>query len=330
MNYILRTMKFWLILLSIFVAILAISLWLLKGVVVKEETYIDYKTRELLYQLNDKCSDAELKTVLASLEVYGEEKTEYQDNMNRTSLRTEILKVQKRRLAQWEFGTDEDRSITEYIEVICDQNYEMATSELLNNCTISELQKISDHLDAEKSEEVSSELDLVKDIVNVKRLNTLLNITYLVDQFCVERKLKVLELELIASCSGKRIKKLFNKLMYKNYYDVSCDQCIDKTEFIAAVIDVKRRYYDEVRIKPLLREFCVEPEIMYLKEQLMSSCSGAEVKTILNELVDQPTCVHCNEKAEFIQALVEVKRSNFEVKINSYIGKYCSKVDSEL
>lgn len=98
--------------LSIFKGILAVSLWLIKRVVVKEETYIEYITRGLLHRLNDKCSDE----VLASLDVYGAEETEYHRHMNRSSLRTEILKVQQRRISQWELGNIDDRSITDMLE----------------------------------------------------------------------------------------------------------------------------------------------------------------------------------------------------------------------
>lgn len=212
------------------------------------------------------------------------------------------------------------------MDIICEQNYDGATDELIDNCTVAELNKIIDHLDVTKrDEEESSNSDLAEDIVNVKRENTLLNTTYLVDRFCLEQKLVILENELIASCTGKRIKELYTELTDKNFYDISCYQCIDKTEFVKAVVEVKRRHYDEVRILSMMRKLCVKPELSVLTQKLNDRCTGGEIKSILEEILGQGSSP-CVEKAECIDEVIEMKRRNFkEIEIIFSIYKFCIK-----
>lgn len=294
-------------------------------IVRKEVVHIKYENSSMHVLLEDKCSTAELKWLLAALDVYGNDKTGYTPNMNRTLLTAEILKIQVARFEQWEFGKDEKRTIKPFVDLICNQNYSIVRDELSNKCTLSELYKIVDHMGIVKSYEKDNKLDLSEDIVKVKRENDLLNTTYLVDKFCVERKLNELKLELTASCSPKRIKALYTELTDKNFHDMSCYQCIDKMEFIEAVVEVKRHYYDEVRILSMMRKFCVEPELEFLAQKMVKRCRGGEVKKIFEGLSTDGAPM-CLEKAECIEAIIEMKRNRFkETEINSLIHKFCSR-----
>lgn len=59
-----------------------------------------------------------------------------------------------------------------------------------------------------------------------------------------------------------------------------------------------------------LREYCIPPDLEPLKQELMASCSGGEIKEINNELIGESSCIQCTEKAEFIQAIIDLKASN--------------------
>lgn len=74
--------------------------YFLREIVDKEVVYINYEKSYMFRLLHDKCSNAELRTLLAALDVYGEDKTGYTPNMNRSLLMTEILKVQVQRFSQ--------------------------------------------------------------------------------------------------------------------------------------------------------------------------------------------------------------------------------------
>lgn len=299
------------------------SLWLMYSTLGTEHVYQDYVKRNIQKQLHDKCSDGELTWVLHHLKT-----TDYKRNMNRSEMRTMIVDIQAQQLSQWEFATDDDRSINPTIKQICTQTYDMVIDELEANCTVQELHSICVHIDANKreTEQVSiSKLDLAEDIVNVKRTQIDLNVTKLVDKFCIERRLEILSTQLMSSCSGGQIKKLFNKFIHKKSgYDVSCDQCVEKTEFIEVVIDMTRRHYHQVRIQAMVNEFCIEPELNALKQKLTTICTGVQVKEILNEVMIKSTCEHCVEKVDFIDEIINVKRRQFsDVNINSLILKYC-------
>lgn len=304
------------------------SLFFMHGTVIKENVFKEYTKRNIHKQLRDKCSDSEVRWVLYHLK-----ETDYRTNINRSEIETKILEVLRAQTSQWEFASDDDRNnVSPMMKKICTQNYDRVVNELESNCTIQELQKIFDYITVDKNEQVSiSKLDLIEDIVMIKRSKLELNMTHLVDKFCIERKLEALSMELMASCSGGRIKKLFNKLVNKKgVYDVSCDQCVEKPEFVEAVVDVKRRYYHQVRLEPLLKELCIEPELTTLKKKLTVNCSGANIKNILNELVDKSICNHCVEKAHFIDALINLKRLQFyEINVNPLILKYCPETSDD-
>lgn len=295
----------------------------LKGIVYKEKVYITYAEHSMYKLLRDKCSVTELRKVLAALDVYGGDKTGYTPNMNRSTLMIEILKVQVKRFSQWEFEEDERRSIKPYVDIICEQNYDIQRVELMINCTTSELHKIIDYMDAKKTTEESKNYILVEDILNEKRENILLNTTFLIEKFCVEQKLTNLADELHVKCSGKRIKQLFKQLTDGNFYDILCTECNEKAEYVAAVVEVKRRYFNEVRIMSMIRKFCVEPELESMRWKLADRCTGGEIKVILMEIVrtESSTCI---EKSECIEEVVDRKRQNFkEFNINPLIHRFC-------
>lgn len=304
------------------------SLLFMRSTVIKENVFKEFTKRNIHKQLRDKCSDSEVRWVLYHLK-----ETDYRPTMNRSEIETKILEVLSAQTSQWEFASDADRNnVSPIMKQICTQSYDRVVDELESNCTIQELQKIFDYITVDKKEQVNiSKLDLVEDIVMIKRSKLELNVTHLVDKFCIERKLEALSMELMAGCSGGRIKKLFDKLVNKKgVYDVSCDQCVEKPEFVEAVVDVKRRYYHQVRLEPLVKELCIEPELKTLKKKLTVNCSGVNIKDILNELVDESSCDHCVEKAHFIDALINLKRLQFyEINVNPLILKYCPETSDD-
>lgn len=302
------------------------SLWFMHGTVMKENTYSDYTKRNILKTMRDKCSDGDITWVLYHLK-----ETDHRPNMNRSETENKILEIQKQQTSQWEFGSDNDRSISPTINKICKQNFDRVSDELESNCTIQELHTIFNYISADQKDQTSiSKIESVEDIVAVQRTRLELNVTRWIDKICIERRLDALAMELMASCSGSRIKKLFEKLIYKKSgYDV-CDQCVEKSAFIEAVIEVKRRYFHQVNLEPLIKKFCIEPELKTLKQKLTVNCSGVNVKDILNELINEITCDHCVEKADFIEAVINVKRLKFyEINLNPLILKYCSETSDD-
>lgn len=320
-------MKLWFII-TIHILVFLFAVWYYgTGIVRKEKVYINYEHYSMHRLLMDKCSSDELKWLLAALDVYAGDKTGYTPDINRTSLMDEILKVQVARFSQWEFGVDEERTIKPYVDTLCTQSYNEVKSELMNNCTSSELYKIINNIDSamcEVNDEEDSSAEMAECIVNVKRENTFLNTTHLIDKFCLEQKLYLLTNTLDVSCSGKQIKMLFTELTKEKFRTVKCSQCIDKNEFIKAVVEVKRQYYNEVRILSMMRKFCIEPELELLTKKMAKRCTGGEVKTILREILS--TSPSCYEKAECIESVIDVKRRQFkEIEINSLIYQFCIK-----
>ncbi|XP_037027859.1 uncharacterized protein LOC119068403 [Bradysia coprophila] len=314
--------------LTLLVAVVALallwlpSLWFMNSSVRTETAYQDYVKRNVLKQLHDRCSDGELTWVLRHLK-----STEDVQKLNRSEIRAKIVDIQSHRISQWEFGSDEERIITPIINEICTQNYDVLISELEENCTIQELHNICNYISVDKCDESNSnsKSDWIEEIMNVQRIKIYTNVTKSIDKFCIERHIELLAKELIVSCTGGRIKKIFDKLSGKQG-DVMCGDCVEKMEFVEAVIEVKRRDYYQVNVEPLLDEFCVRPELDTLKQKLMENCSGIQIKQIFEEIDDKSTCDYCVEKTDFVTEIINAKRRQFSaINVNTLIQEYCFK-----
>lgn len=296
------------------------ALWFMNRSVRTETAYQDFVKRNILKQLHDTCSDGELIWVLHHLK-----ETENMRNLNRSEIRAKIVEIQSQEISQWEFRSDDERIISPTITKICTQNYDAFMGELEANCSIEELNNICNYINVDKCKEsnFNSKWDWAEEIINVKRTRDL-NVTKLIEKFCIEQKLEILTEELIASCTGVRLKKVFDQLTHKQSgCDVMCDDCVEKMEFVEAVIEVKRRCYHQVNVYPLLDEFCVQPELKTLKRKLMENCSGIHIKQILEEIDDKSTCDYCVEKADFVNEIIDAKRRRPAININTLIQQHC-------
>ncbi|KAG4078204.1 hypothetical protein HA402_002256 [Bradysia odoriphaga] len=312
--------------LTLLVAVVALALlwfpalWFMKSSVQTETAYQNYVKRNVLKQLHDRCSDGELTWVLRHLK-----STENIQKLNRSEIQAKIVDIQSHKILQWEFGSDEERIITPIIDEICTQQYDVLIGELEANCTIQELHKIYNYISVHKCKEshFNSKSDWIEEIINVKRIKTETNVTKSMDKFCIERHIEMLATQLIASCTGGRVKKIFDKLNHKQD-DVMCGGCVGKMEFVEAVIEVKKRNYHQVNVKPLLDEFCVQPELETLKRKLMENCSGIQTKQIFEEIDDKSTCDYCVEKTDFVTKIIDAKRRQFSaINVNTLIQEYC-------
>ncbi len=307
---------------AILISLWSGALWLIDGTMRKEKLHQNYIKRGISKQLHDNCADGELQWVLRHLDETADSR-----NLSRSEIRNKIVDIQSQEISKWEFAGNDERTISPTIKKICTQNYDILIDDLEAYCTADELFKICDYVTAENCEKSRlSKLDLSEEIVNAKRTRIYINVTRLMDKYCIERHLEVLAVDLTAYCSGGRVKKLFDKLIKKKRgCDVSCDDCVEKTDYVDAVVEVKRRYYHDVdmNMKPLLNELCMEPELKTLKRKLLDNCSIVQIIKIIDELDVKSTA--CVEKVDFVNEIIEAKRRQFSVlDINTLIYEFCT------